>query len=354
MQLIQGACLGVLGDIKSVLIIRCGALGDLVYSTSIMEALRAEYGEDIAIDWVCKPGPGTLFKHDPRVRHVFPLNHRRFPIWMSKEKRAIINFSKKEPYDLLVNLESGVLFYPLAEKIQAKHQVGAPFSTTKTLTKMNRAAMLNQFYSNIVSEQNMLKAYPTIQGKEYFDVQIQFSLPTNFIILAPSNSHNKKTMNYRAWPQKYWQEFFKLVAKDLNVIIIGAKGEEHFFSELKPFPDNFIDLTGKCSISELITIIENADAMISIDSAPGHIAAAVNTPVIVLMGPTDPISDSPYQTTENDVNVVCANIECSPCYNTPTMFACTDNQCMKAIAPSQVLHRLQILLEKNMNRKITQ
>jgi len=56
---------------KKILIIRCGALGDLVYATSVIDALKYEYGEDTIIDFVSTPGSGTLFDLDYRINKVF-------------------------------------------------------------------------------------------------------------------------------------------------------------------------------------------------------------------------------------------------------------------------------------------
>lgn len=51
----------ILKEVKRALIIRCGALGDLVYATAVIDALRAQYGSDILIDFITTPGTGKLF-----------------------------------------------------------------------------------------------------------------------------------------------------------------------------------------------------------------------------------------------------------------------------------------------------
>ncbi|WWW12336.1 hypothetical protein V7P26_02890 [Arcobacter cryaerophilus gv. pseudocryaerophilus] len=48
-------------NIKKILIIRCGALGDLVYSTSVLDALKFEFGEDVIIDYVSTPADFKTF-----------------------------------------------------------------------------------------------------------------------------------------------------------------------------------------------------------------------------------------------------------------------------------------------------
>lgn len=338
--------------IKQVLVIRCGALGDLVYSTSIIEALRTEYGNDITIDFVCKPGPGTIFQLDPRIRNTFPLNHKRFPIWLSSQKRTIINYSKKYPYDLLVNLESdGPIFNPLAKAIQAKYKIGAPF--TKPIDKKvdHIVDVIKTIFTPAVSEYTLETSNPSLIGSSFINIQSKYNLPDNYIVLNPSNSHNKRhLLNYRAWPQSYWKELLSILPQDIIPVIIAAKGEDEFFKPIKPFPSQVIDLIGKSPLPDLISIIANAKAIVTTDTGPAHIASAVNTPILVLVGPTPP-STWPYKTPSNIVKVLSANLECSPCYHTKRMHECMNIQCMQKILPEHVRYQLITLL--NFNSKVS-
>ncbi|MCK5664249.1 MAG: hypothetical protein KAI17_12230, partial [Thiotrichaceae bacterium] len=142
----------LLQDIKSVLIIRSGALGDLVYATSVLDALIMQYGKEIKIDWVTTPGSGTLFSKDPRVYHIFPLTHRKLPNILSAEKRAIINYSKKHPYDLAINLETGTFFGKLLTDIRAHNKLGAPYTHPEYGTKPHMVDIINRTYADAVSK----------------------------------------------------------------------------------------------------------------------------------------------------------------------------------------------------------
>ena len=70
------------------MIIRCGALGDLVYSTSVLDALRFEFGEDVIIDYVSTPAASKLFEYDKRVNKIFHLKHKKIPIIFSSQKKV--------------------------------------------------------------------------------------------------------------------------------------------------------------------------------------------------------------------------------------------------------------------------
>ena len=337
-----------LSSVKSVLVIRCGALGDLIYATSVIDALRQQYGEDIAIDFVVTPGPGTIFKKDPRVRHVFNLTHRKIPNILSAEKRAIINFSKKEPYDLLLNFENGKQFVPLAKAVRAKQKVGNPFTERGDMPAEHAAEQIKRIYMPIVSRDVLDHSFPRVMGSHFNDIKTQYNLPEKYIILNPSNSHNKRhRFNYRAWPQEHWKKLINTIDTKIPIVISGGSGEEDYFKSIMPYPSNVIDLVGKTPLPDLIAITQHAQAMITTDTGPAHLASALNTPVYALVGPTNYKATGPYQTPDNEVHIISLNLECSPCYTTPeVMFACTNNRCMNEISSEMVLKELAPVLEK--------
>lgn len=333
----------ILSNVKNILILRCGALGDLVYATSVIDALHMQYGKNIIIDFITAPGTQKLFECDSRVNRVFPLKHKKFPIWLSIQKRDIIQYSKEHPYDVLISLEFGKQFKSLIQAIHASYKTGMGIVKTSIDTNsINRCESTKQYYSDIIDKHILSASKPSLTGVSQESLITKYSLPANAIIIAPSNSHNqKKGINYRAWPFEHWQSLIKTLSILTPIIIVGAHGEEAFFNHIKPYPENIIDLVGKLTIAELITTIQNAKALICTDSATGHIGAAVDTPTFVLMGPNNPITDSPYQIDTNAVYPISLGLSCSPCYQTDAMKHCKENICMSQITPEMVLSSLK-------------
>lgn len=333
----------IFSNVRRALILRCGALGDLVYATSVIDALRSQYGEEIVIDFITTPGTAKLFEYDSRVNHVFPLKHKKIPIWLSSQKRDIIQHSKEHPYDVLISLEFGKQFKSLIKAIHSTHKTGMGILETFTeKNSINRGESTKQYYADIIDQHILSTSKPSLIGVEQSTLAKKFSLPSNAIVLAPSNSHNqKKGINYRAWPNEHWRSLIQTLSTQTTIIIVGARGEETFFDAIKPYPqNNVIDLVGKLSIAELITAVQNAKALICTDSATGHIGAAVDTPVFVLMGPNDPITDAPYQSNTNAVYTISLGLPCSPCYKTEAMKLCKENLCMSKISPEMILNAL--------------
>ena len=321
-----------------VLIIRCGALGDLVYATSVIDALKLEYGNNTIIDFVCTPGSSKLFEADSRVNQVFLLKHKKIPLFFSKEKRKIVQYSKKHSYDMLINFEHGKQFKDLATSVYATKKFGS-FFDFQALPKniVHMVDIIKYIYRNAVSKKVLETSYPKLLGTDSKVIKKQYNLPKNYIIVSPSNSHQKKNrLNYRAWENQKWIALIKLLSDQMPVVVIGNRGEDIFFEKLRPYPLNVIDLVAKTSLSDLIGIIEGASALIATDTGTAHIASATNTEVFTLIGPTPAEQTGPYKTPSNKVHILSANLECSPCYKTSRMKQCLDNICMKNISTEMV------------------
>jgi ADP-heptose:LPS heptosyltransferase len=329
-----------------VLVIRCGALGDLVFSTSIIEALRQKFGEHVIIDWVATPLGKKLFEPDKRLHQVFSLKHRKVPIALSSAKRKIIKASKKNPYDLLINLNAGKAFKKLSHAIHTKERYGVGFSEMEMSFKGDYALnTIKRIYAPVIEDRKILKeAMPKIFGVGKKTLFKRFSLPSDYIVINASNSHHKKNrINYRAWPKTHWKELIEKLSKSHQLVIIGNSGEEEYFKEIAPFPSNVIDLVGKTSVSELVSVIKYAASIVTTDTGPAHIASAVQTPIYVLIGPTDPKQSGPYRSKENPVTVISKHLDCAPCYKTDAMKACKENICMSQITPDGVLKAMKVL-----------
>jgi len=329
--------------LKRVLIIRCGALGDLVYATSVIDALKLEYGEGTLIDFVCTPGSGTLFKDDARVNHVFDLKHKKVPLFLSAQKKAIVKSSKKNPYDLLINFEYGKQFVSLLESIDAKRKIGAYFEKINLPSNITHMVDVTKYLiKSIISEKVYNKSFPRVIGTSVEDVSKKYALAKEYIIISPSNSHQKKNrLNHRAWQNSAWVKLIEKLSQEMQVVIVGNRGEDAFFEKLKPYPKNVLDLVAKTSLSDLIGVIEGAKALVATDTGTAHLASALNTEVFALIGPTPAEITGPYQSPYNRVHIISSHQKCAPCYKTEVMKACQDNICMKEISTDMVYNSLK-------------
>ena len=104
----------------------------------------------------------------------------------------------------------------------------------------------------------------------------------------------------------------------------------HISDEIVALSDNkALSLAGKTNLQELIEIVRGAKFMISNDSGPMHIAAALGVPVYAIFGPTDPLRTGPYG---KEHTIIRGDVSCAPCLKRK----CNDMKCMKNISAEQV------------------
>ena len=323
-----------------ILVIRAGQLGDTVFAASIIKPLRNHFGDDTVIDWVAKSGMGNIFDQDPRINRIFNMKTRKTPFFINSSKQQIILSALFDPYDYIINLELGSIFNDVVRLTRAKNKIGMPYKHFTEPAETHAVENLHLIYESFLSKEDMAVAQPSLIGSNFSELKEKFNLPEKYIVLSPSNSHHNKksSVNLRAWPIEHWKELFILLEKNnINAVMVGAESERQYFNQLEPLSKNIISLVGKTNFPELIGLIGGANSLVVTDTGPAHIAAAVDTHVYALIGPTNFKRTGPYQTSTNKVTILSSDAECSPCYHTDMMRTCMDNKCMTGIKPEDVV-----------------
>ena len=325
------------------MVIRAGQLGDTVFATSIIKPLLNHFGENTVIDWVAKAGMGNIFEKDPRVNRVFNIKSRKTPFFINKVKQQIIFSAFLNPYDYIINLELGSIFNSVVRLTRAKNKIGMPYRHFTEPAETHAVENLHLIYESFLNTEDMAVAQPSLIGSNIDELKEKFSLAKKYVVLSPSNSHHNKksSINLRAWPIEHWKALFALLEKNnINAVMVGSESEQAYFKKLEPLPKNIISLVGKTSFPELIGLVAGANSLVVTDTGTAHIAAAVDTQVYALIGPTNFKRTGPYKTKTNKVEVLSSNAECSPCYHTEKMHSCTYNKCMVEINPNDVVRHI--------------
>jgi len=103
-------------------------------------------------------------------------------------------------------------------------------------------------------------------------------------------------------------------------------------------------LTGRSDLALTAAVLEASDVLVTNDTGPAHIAAAVGCPVVVIFGPTDPVTTRPFS---DSAEVVRRPPDCAPCMLRDCPI---DHRCMTAITPEVVFEHAARALE--LGRKI--
>ena len=91
---------------------------------------------------------------------------------------------------------------------------------------------------------------------------------------------------------------------------------------------------GETTLKDLTYLYQLASLLITTDSGPMHIAAAIGTPVIALFGPTDPSRTGPYG---SEHTIIRKKLSCSPCF----LKKCDSNICMRDITVEDVFQAVK-------------
>lgn len=144
------------------------------------------------------------------------------------------------------------------------------------------------------------------------------------------------------WPSEYMAKLCDLLAsRNIRVILTGAESDkgkaQHLESLTKSRIANFV---GKTDIQQLASLIKRCKVFITQDSAPLHVAAAVNTPVICFFGPT---SSARHIPPARKIHIFERKLSCSPCYSSQCRIL--THACMQDIKPEEVLKSVESFLE---------
>lgn len=166
-----------------------------------------------------------------------------------------------------------------------------------------------------------------------------------YIILNPNASD---LIPLRKWDIKNFIELVKLIKESFPtciIIITGTMEEKKFATELiqSAEGENIIDLTGKTSFDELMTLYTICDVLITNDSGPGHFSTLTNIHKIILFGPETPVLYGPLG---ERVTVIYKKLACSPCVNAMNhrFSPCKNNVCMQSIITAEVFESLSNIL----------
>jgi lipopolysaccharide heptosyltransferase II len=156
-------------------------------------------------------------------------------------------------------------------------------------------------------------------------------------ILCPGSVNSRA----KRWPaERYAALSDQLISSGLTVALIGSRAELDVSQQVARRAEREpINLTGKTSVAEAVALISIADVLVTNDTGPAHIGAALGTPTVVIFGPTNPLTTYPLSST---AEIIRHPPDCAPCMLRDCPI---DHRCMTAIAPTEVFQRAMSMLE---------
>jgi heptosyltransferase II len=262
------------------LIVQTSFIGDMVLTTPLMTHLAA-HGE---VDVIGTPAAVALLANHPAVRRVIAYDKRG-------RDSGIVGFARmasslrREHYDRALMAQGSMRSAALAlaagigNRIGFDTSAGRPLYTTRVpyIENDHHAARLLSLAGAAGSELR-----PTLFPGDAEATAVDALLASArgpFIGLAPGS----------VWATKRWPRFIEL-ARELagrgTPVAIGSPDDRALGAEIIQAAGGGVDATGKLSLLGSAELIRRCSVLVTNDSAPQHLASAMNTPTVTIFGPT--------------------------------------------------------------------
>jgi heptosyltransferase-1 len=341
---------------KRILIVKLSALGDVVMTLPALKALKAAWPE-AKIDWLVEPASGELLAdhQDINLLLVTPRSSAKklfkslHPLKAMALWRNFFKTLRKVRYDAVLDFQGlfkSALNVKLARSPRKIGFAGGRELSSLPLTEKlppydpERHALLR--YLDLAAH---LGAKPP-EGwadKPYFDPRQEAYNKAetllgpigkaNFIALSPGTRWITKT-----WPLANWEALVKLLIKaDQFPVIVGGPAEREAGELLAK--SGALSLAAMTSLKVLAAVLAKAKMLITPDSGPMHLAAAVGTPGLALFGPTRPCRTGPFG---NLFEILTPEIDCLGCLK--RQCPKSPHNCLALITPEKVADRARAFM----------
>ncbi len=326
---------------KKILVIRYGTIGDSIFASAFYRELRNALPDariDILVDDIAE----GIMRNCPYINKIFYIDgkYRNFLGYISL-------FSK---YDTVYFLKNDRFFSTIAFLAGVKERIGFDVKRNRFLT-LTSAYNEDRHEIDCYLDLLRISGIPVKNDKtEAWLDRINDSTAKEIVSCIP----NKKIIiqAYSRFPQKnwldeYWIEVIKYLSNTLQAQVFfvgGAKDIKSYQNITDNIKDELdllpINMCGKLTIPETISLVNNMDMVIGIDSGIIHAAAALDIPSILLHGPTSLIRWKPRS---EKCIVLSRQFSCSPCcLQSDCVKYCKNrvSDCMEYLTPDIVINTL--------------
>lgn len=285
-----------------VLVVKTSSLGDIVHTLPALTDARRVY-PNIVFDWAAEEAFAEIPHWHPAVAQVIPVAIRR---WRRNILRTLLNGEwrrcreqlREHRYDCVIDAQG------LLKSAWVARQPGAPIVGLDKHSAREPAAAW--FYDQPVAVPWGQHAVERV--RVLFAAALEYPVPEQrgcygldkhrFVDIVPRARHvvflHGTTRADKHWPDPYWQELAKAVAKtDCRILLPWGNAVEKQRAARIAAAANRVragsaDVLPKSRLHELATHIVTSTAVVAVDTGLGHLTAALDVPAVSLYGPTDP------------------------------------------------------------------
>jgi len=334
------------------------ALGDVIQAMAVLKPLKMGFPK-ARITWLVEESLAPILDCNPSVDRIikWPRDALTSSILMGKEGlhgrgklKGFIQDLRRDFYDIAIDLQGlmkSAIWMGLA---RARRKVGFGEPREK-LGKLFINEKVRGIGKNLHAVERYLRLVESLgcpkgEEVEFGLKRVNFSISRAKDLLKERGANGRRPLAVISpatrWETKRWEnEKFAELADEMRleggfeVVFVGGRGDLDLIRDIRErMRTRAVDLTGETDLPTLASIMGMAKVVVSPDSGPMHLAAAMGTPVVALFGPTAPWRTGPYGKVHE---VIRSHVECSPCFRRK----CSSRSCMRSISVGEVMEALE-------------
>jgi len=346
----------------NILIVKLSAIGDVIHTLPALNAVRNYYPE-ANITWLVEEDAAPLVIGHKALDRVIVSKRKR---WLKalkslsllstiKKVYGFIKVLRDTRYDMILDFQALLKSGILIALARGQRKIGFG----KGLEHMEHSYMfLNERIPAVDMEIHALtRGMMLLNAIGIPTNEIEYKLPVSNDDCEKVDELMKRhgidgvkfliAVNPVAkWESKLWpKERFARLADmiideyDARIIFTGGYEDRHIIQDImSAMKGRALNLAGHTTLKMLAALYKKTVLVISTDTGPMHLAAAVETPVVAIFGPTAPWRTGPYGSSHR---VVRADPECSPCFKRQ----CETIDCMHQISVDQVFDAVSKIIK---------
>ncbi len=318
--------------VRRILVVKLSSLGDLFHALPTVHALRQ--GGAVQVDWVTQPEYAKLVDCFPDVDRVITFPRRQF----FRSFRRFVWELRQDTYDQIFDFQ-GLFKSALAARLaRGGPRVGPSF--------YREGARL--LYDHVTGPRN--KERHAVE--EIWDAVVQAGLPAaepvfnvRFPTVPVDGAHPRiaylpcSRWTTKNWPPAYFAEVINAVHREIggHAYLMGGPDDAPVAATIQQQIDPAVTVSNHCGRTDLVQLggwLQAMDVVVTVDSGPMHMAAALGVPVVAIFGSTDPRRTGPYGTTHTVVQH--GSLTCQPCRSRRCLRPEQDIACLRDLSPDRV------------------
>ncbi len=336
---------------RRILLIKPSSLGDIVHTLPVVAALHQSWPQT-TIDWLVKEEWAPLLENHPMIHQVISLP-RDWARW-----GQTVGVLRRMQYEMIIDLQgllrSGLLTLMAGAPIRAgltNGREGSPLCYNYRIALPDKPIHAVERYLHLVRELGVSTLMPiTFPLPSYHGAenwvnalwQREKILPREIVCVVHPASRGLT----RRWPAERYAELADrlITEKRFRVMLVGAQMDQ-IDSVKRLMRCHPVNLAGQTTLPQLVALLRRATVLITNVSGPMHLSAAVGTPVVAPLGPTDPRVMGPFGSGHI---VLKKDVDCSSCKRNRCV---NEMACLKSVGVADIYHSVEVQVKRQFNRR---